>query len=167
MLVTQIFQAIATARCIGITSVITLGEVLVQPLIRGDTRLQTEYRDLLLHSENLETFPIDSVAAEAAAGLRARYRIRMPDALQIAVAIGAGCEAFLTNDTAVRRVTELRVLILAELESWAASTVFLSPRQWTDTGATLSGFQASSGQPSTAIISSMERRGRGFRSCAG
>ena len=117
MLVTQIFQAIATARCIGITSVITLGEVLVQPLIRGDTRLQTEYRDLLLHSETLQTLPIDSLAAEAAAGLRAPYRIRMPDALQIAIALGAGCEAFLTNDTAVRRVTELRVLVLDELES--------------------------------------------------
>jgi len=115
-LVTDVFQRIASGQCTGITSVITLSEVLVQPLLRGNTRLSAEYRDLLLHSENLQTLSIDSVAAESAADLRARYRIRMPDALQIAVALSAGCETFLTNDLALRRVTELRVLVLDELE---------------------------------------------------
>ena len=115
-LVADLFQRIAGGHCTGVTSVITLGEVLVQPLLRGDSRLITEYHDLLLNSRNLLTLSVDSRVAESAAHFRARYRIRMPDALQIAAALGAGCEAFLTNDTALRRVTELRVLVLDELE---------------------------------------------------
>jgi predicted nucleic acid-binding protein len=50
------------------------------------------------------------------AELRARDQLRTPDALQVASALGAGCEAFLTNDLALRRVTELHVLVLGELE---------------------------------------------------
>jgi predicted nucleic acid-binding protein len=42
--------------------------------------------------------------------------LRTPDALQIATALEAGCEAFLSNDAGLRRVTELRVLILDDLE---------------------------------------------------
>ncbi|HEX8180785.1 MAG TPA: hypothetical protein VF525_14645 [Pyrinomonadaceae bacterium] len=38
-----------------------------------------------------------------------------PDALQIATALQAGCEAFLTNDAARQRVTDLRVLVLDQL----------------------------------------------------
>jgi predicted nucleic acid-binding protein len=41
--------------------------------------------------------------------------MKTPDALQIAVACQAGCEAFLTNDRALRRVTDINVLVLADL----------------------------------------------------
>jgi predicted nucleic acid-binding protein len=40
-----------------------------------------------------------------AASLRARYGLRTPDALQISVALAAGCSAFLTNDARLQRVT--------------------------------------------------------------
>ena len=78
--------------------------------------LQEEYRNLLLESANFQTLPIDSRLAERAAELRVRYNLRTPDALQVAAALAAGCEAFLTNDGTFKRVTELRVLILDELE---------------------------------------------------
>jgi hypothetical protein len=38
-----------------------------------------------------------------------------PDALQIATALAAGCEIFVTNDRALRRATELRVVTLDDL----------------------------------------------------
>ena len=91
-------------------------EVLVQPLMRGDIRIQQEYRDLLLYSRHFQTLPIDNDIAERAADLRVRYRLRTPDAFQVAAALNAGCEAFLNNDTVIKRVTELRVLTLDELE---------------------------------------------------
>ena len=115
-LVTEIFSRIAAGLLNGFTSTITLAEVLTQPLQHGDIVLQQEYRDLLLHSENLHFITIDSHVAELAADLRARYRLRTPDALQIAVTINQGCEAFLTNDTGLRSVTELPVLVLDDLE---------------------------------------------------
>lgn len=95
---------------------ITLTEVLIHPLRRGDAALQSQYSDLLVNAANFQTLPIDIAAAMSAADLRARYNLRMPDALQVATAITAGCEAFLTNDAALQRVTELRILVLDQLE---------------------------------------------------
>ena len=57
--------------------------------------LQQRYRDVLLYSTGFDMRPIDPAAAERAADLRARYRLRLPDALQLAVALQDGCEAFL------------------------------------------------------------------------
>jgi len=59
---------------------------------------------------------IDAETAKRAATLRAKYNLRTPDALQVATALEFDCQAFLTNDIALKRVTELRVLILDELE---------------------------------------------------
>ena len=115
-LVTEIFQRVSNGAPPGATSVITLSEVLVQPIIRQQTLLQREYRDLLLRSRNFSTLAISASIAELGAELRAQYRLRTPDALQIATALEAGCEAFLSNDAGLRRVTELRVLILDDLE---------------------------------------------------
>jgi predicted nucleic acid-binding protein len=47
--------------------------------------------------------------------LRAHYNLRTPDALQVATALEFGCQAFLTNDEQLQRVTDLRVLVLKEL----------------------------------------------------
>jgi predicted nucleic acid-binding protein len=115
-LVTEVFRHIASASLEGFTSVITLSEVLVQPLRRANTGLQQAYRSILIRTRNFRTLPINAMIAEIGADLRARYNLRTPDALQIAVALNAGCEAFLTNDAALQRVTELRVFILDELE---------------------------------------------------
>ncbi len=60
--------------------------------------------------------PIHGNVAEHAADLRARYVLRPPDALQIATALHAGCTDFLTNDIRLQRVTEIRVLVLDEIE---------------------------------------------------
>jgi len=98
--------------------VITLTEVLVHPLRQGNPRLSDEYRSLLLTSGDFQTLPIDAAMAEQGADLRARYGLRTPDALQIATALAAGCTALLTNDARLQRVTDLRVLVLDELEHW-------------------------------------------------
>lgn len=115
-LVTEIFQRVTNGALLGTTSVITLSEVLVQPILHQHALLQQEYRDLLLLGLNFTTLAVSATIAERAAELRARYRLRTPDALQIATALEAGCEAFLSNDVGLRRVTELRVLLLDDLE---------------------------------------------------
>lgn len=115
-LVTEIFSRVAASGIVGCTSVVTLCEVLVQPMLRGDAHLQQQYRDLLTNSRDFTLYAVSAPIAETAARLRAQYRLRTPDALQIATALDAGCEAFLCNDTGLRRVMELRVLILDDLE---------------------------------------------------
>lgn len=115
-LVTEIFQRVSRGALTGFTSVITLSEVLVQPMRHQNLRLQQEYRDLLLVSRNLQSWEVSAAIAESAAALRVRYRLRTPDALQIATALEAGCQALLCNDTELRRISELRVLVLDDLE---------------------------------------------------
>ena len=115
-LVTEIFRRISRGVLEGLCSVITLTEVLVQPLRQRDQQLAQDYSDLLLNSRHFATVSIDPVTATTAADLRARYALRTPDALQVAAAMQGGCQAFLTKDTTLRLVTAIRVLVLDELE---------------------------------------------------
>ncbi len=116
ILITAVFEKISGGKISGISSVITLSEVLVHPIRQKDLYLQTQYRELLLRSRNFLTKHIDADIAEITAELRSKYNLRTPDALQIAAALDAGCEAFLCNDAGLRRVTELRVLVLDDIE---------------------------------------------------
>ena len=100
-----------------ITSVITLLEVLVLPIEAGQRELQEQYRAMLLDTLHVVAVPVSAVIAEQAAILRAAYRLRTPDALHIATALSLGCDAFVTNDHALKRVREIRVIVLDELES--------------------------------------------------
>jgi len=111
-----IIEAIEDRPIEAVSSVITLTEVLTYPLKLGNTRLEREYRDILLHSGGFRLLTITARIAESAAALRARYNLRTPDALHVAAAIDVRCDAFLTNDTGIKRVTEITVLVLDELE---------------------------------------------------
>jgi predicted nucleic acid-binding protein len=111
-----IMEAVEETPIEAVSSVITLTEVLTQPLKLGNAKLVQEYRDILLNSGDFHLLPITSQIANAAADLRARYNLRTPDALHIAAAIDAGCETFLTNDTGIKRVTEIAIWVLDELE---------------------------------------------------
>lgn len=115
-IVSPVFQLITDGQLTGVTTVVTLVEVLTLPLQRGDQRLADAYKVVLGSSDNLAMVSIDAAIAERAAALRARHGLRTPDALQIAAALNTGCEAFLTNDARLSKVSELRVLVLDTFE---------------------------------------------------
>ena len=96
----------------AITSTITLLEVLVHPLRMGDEVLVEKYREILLSSDGLTTFEILHEVSELASRLRAKYIIRTPDAIQIAVGILYHASFFLTNDPNLRKISEIKVLVL-------------------------------------------------------
>lgn len=111
-----IIAAIEHTPIAAVSSVITLTEVLTQPLKQANQKLEQEYRDILLNSAEFSLMAVTVQIAEAAADLRSRYNIRTPDALHLATALGAGCDAFLTNDLGLKRVTEIAILLLDELD---------------------------------------------------
>lgn len=111
----DVFQRVASGAIEGCTSVITLTETLSFPMRMRDSAQVSAYRALLLRTPHFLAMRATNEIAERAADLRARYNLRTPDAIQIATALEAGCEAFLTNDLALRRVAELRVLTLSTL----------------------------------------------------
>jgi predicted nucleic acid-binding protein len=110
-----VFRRIADGPLEGRTSIISLTEALVYPKRSHDQAQEVSYRALLLQTQRFLSMRVNSAIADRAADLRARYNLRTPDAIQIATALQAGCEAFLTNDLALRRVTDLRVLALSTL----------------------------------------------------
>ena len=110
-----VFREVLNGRIIAFTSLLTLTETLVHPLRNADRVLEEEYRVLLLETDGIISLSVDAPTAHRAADLRARYGLRTPDAIQLATAIGAGCEAFLTNDGGLRRVKEFRVIVLDDL----------------------------------------------------
>jgi predicted nucleic acid-binding protein len=111
-----IITAVENGAPLAYSAVLTLTEVLVHPLREGNDTLKRQYRYILVNNKDLQLLPITTRIAEAAADLRARYNLRTPDALHVATAIDVGCDAFLTNDVAIKRVAEITVLVLDELD---------------------------------------------------
>jgi predicted nucleic acid-binding protein len=74
----------------AVTSIVTLLEVCVKPLREGRKDLADRYAEKLLHDEKLTTWVIDESVAREAAGLRAKYGVRTPDAIQLATALVGG-----------------------------------------------------------------------------
>ena len=102
-------------RCHLVASILTLMEILVVPKRHGDLALSTFYRELFLVFPNLSLQPIDTEIAEIAAELRARHRLRTPDALHLATAIHHGADGFVTEDARLSIVEEIPILRLAEV----------------------------------------------------
>ena len=81
----------------------------------GDASRAAAFRNLLLETQGITTVALTVGIAERTAQLRADHNLRTPDAVQIATALLSGCDAFLTNDEKLKRVTELRVIVVTEL----------------------------------------------------
>lgn len=111
------FEAMERGEFKVVTSVMTLVEVLVYPLRRGDTALAQQYREILFDNERLMTLDISQDIAEAAAQLRAEHNLRAPDAIQMAAAIRGGASFFLTNDARLPSLPGLQVLVLEALRN--------------------------------------------------
>jgi predicted nucleic acid-binding protein len=114
-LVDPFFAAVDQSEIKIVTSILTLTEVLVLPLRLSDQQLVDRYTRILLKAENILSVEVsDSIATEAAS-LRSRYRLRTPDAIQLATAIDQGADAFITNDVALSKVSGVEVLLVDEL----------------------------------------------------
>jgi len=80
-----------------LTSVMSLGEILVMPLRKGDFALAQQYRRIF-HGRGITLLPFLESSAEAFARIRMDSKIKPPDAIHLATAGTAGCDLFLTND---------------------------------------------------------------------
>lgn len=99
-----------------VTSAVTLLEVLVKPLRDGKKLLADQYRTILTTAPGIEIFEITTAIAEQAAQLRATHNLKTPDAIQLATAIEFGADYFLTNDNRLKAISEIKVVILPDLQ---------------------------------------------------
>ena len=113
--VAPFFEAAERGEFRVVTSLVTLIEVLVHPLREGQQDLAQQYRDVLLLSANLTPVPLDEQIAEQAAELRARHKLRTPDAIQVATALRSGAAWFLTSDADLPEIAGISTLVLKRL----------------------------------------------------
>lgn len=97
-----------------VTSAVTLLEVLAVPYRAGNLPLAARYEALLANSRGVRMVDLDRGQLRAAAQLRAAYRVRTPDALQLAAALTERCSALVTNDRAFPQVSGLEVIQLSD-----------------------------------------------------
>lgn len=84
-----------------LTSTLTLGEVLVKPIERGESELYRKYEAVI--AETSLMIPFDIKAARRYASLRCDRSLRAPDAIQLACAATAGVDLFITNDARLQQ----------------------------------------------------------------
>ena len=113
-LISPIIDAIPRGEKKGVTSYLTLLELLVMPFKKKRGDLVDKYRRVLLKSPHMHLLPLGEDVAEEAARIRASYRFRTPDAVQLASAKLSRADIFITNDRKLRRYKEVRVLVLSE-----------------------------------------------------
>ena len=73
--VDAIFQMVEATAIEVKSSVITLTETLMKPILAGDQSLMDTYRELLIETEYIRLISVTPELAEKAAHLRARYNI--------------------------------------------------------------------------------------------
>jgi predicted nucleic acid-binding protein len=102
-----LFEASARGHLLIALSTITLAEVLAGPFKAGQTALAKRYEKALLRYRVVDvSAPIAALAAQ----LRAQYRLRLPDALQLATALDIGAAALVTHDRDFSQVSGLGIL---------------------------------------------------------
>lgn len=89
---------------------ITVAEVVAGPLGAGREAQAEQYRIAMTSGPGVSFVPLNGDAAVLAARFRIRYRLKLPDAFQLAACVLSGCLAIATHDRDFRGVTEVRVL---------------------------------------------------------
>ena len=115
-LVDDIFDRIDAGTLLAVTSPITLVETLVVPCRLGQVSVKQDFTDLIVSGQGITFVPLEAAIARRAAEIRASYNLSLADACQVATAVAAGCHALLTNDAGLKRVQEITILVLDELE---------------------------------------------------
>jgi predicted nucleic acid-binding protein len=108
----RIFEAIESGRNSGVCSTLTLLEVLVQPYRKDDDDLANQFYALLTTYPHLTFASLSIEIADLGARLRAKYRLKTPDAILVATAIQSGATGYLGNDSRLKNLTEIEALIL-------------------------------------------------------
>ena len=111
----KVIELLEEGRFRGVASELTLLEVTVRPLQLGRQDVADEYELLLGYFPNLDLEPINREILLEAAALRARQRLRTPDAIQIATGLRTGATLAVTNDEAWRGLPLIDTLILQDL----------------------------------------------------
>ena len=102
-----LFEAAAAGEIELALSTIALSEILTGPCKAGQTALAKRFEAVL---NSFRVVPVTTPIASLAAQLRAQYRLKLPDALQLATALEIGATALVTHGRDFSAVRGFQVL---------------------------------------------------------
>lgn len=108
-----LFEQADAGQRVLVTSALSLLEVLVVPYRSADMALAERYEALLTRSRGVRMLDVTPGQWRDAAMIRARTRVKTPDALQMAAAVAAGCQTLVTNDRDLPDIPGLRIIQLS------------------------------------------------------
>lgn len=94
-----VLSSLEEGEFVGVTSELTLSEVLVKPMERGTDAVVEAYQYMITPSVGFDVLPVDRAVLVTAARLRAgRVSLKLPDAIHVATAQLGGCAFFVSAD---------------------------------------------------------------------
>jgi predicted nucleic acid-binding protein len=105
-----LFEAVDSGRIRAVVTPITVAEVVSGPLRAGNEALAERYRRTITQNPGWSIRDIDAEIAVLAARLRLRHALKLPDAIQLAVALEEGCYALVTHDRDFGAVSDMLIL---------------------------------------------------------
>ncbi|WP_158272810.1 PIN domain-containing protein [Limnohabitans sp. T6-5] len=103
-----LFEAAESGQLQLALSTVTLAEVLTGPFKAGQTALARRYETAL---NQYQVVPMTPSVACLAAQLRVQYRLKLPDAVQLASALDIGAAALVTHERDYSAVQGLPILL--------------------------------------------------------
>ncbi|MCX7015211.1 MAG: type II toxin-antitoxin system VapC family toxin [Candidatus Sumerlaeota bacterium] len=112
--VVDLFHSFDRGDLDAVTSELTLAEILVKPFAAQSIEIVSAYEKAINSSRSLEVVPVDRAILVQAARLRAKAKLRLPDAIHLATALRAKCGSFLANDKRMPRVEGIELVQVFE-----------------------------------------------------
>ena len=112
----ELFRPLENGEFQAVTSTLTLLELLVKPKAQGLEEVCDQYITTLKSFPNLHLVDFTFDMAIYGAEIRGKYRLRTPDAIQVATALASGATIFFTNDLSLPdTIATLKIVFLKDL----------------------------------------------------
>lgn len=108
----DLLRAVEHGEIEGVASELTLMEMQVRPLRLDRQDIADQYELLLDHFPHLLLAPVARDILLTAAALRAKYKLKSPDAIVLATGIRRGATLVVSNDRQWQRVKEIETKAL-------------------------------------------------------
>ena len=77
--------------------------------------MQRDFTELIVNGKNTVFVMMDHAISQKAAKLRAEFNLSLLDAFQVATALSTGCDVLLTNDSDMKIVADIKVIVLGDM----------------------------------------------------
>jgi predicted nucleic acid-binding protein len=94
-----VLNAVEEGEFVGVTSELTLAEILVKPIEEGDDDMVRRYKEVITPGRELDVLTVDrQILIEAAVMRTMRRSLKLPDAIHVASAHRGKCAHMISDD---------------------------------------------------------------------